>query len=343
MSRVEQPLLQALRLDARFVIRRVGILPGDARLLFPSVYGPVPLRLAFRRAALTHLTSSWCAHVVPLLRNPTVVTCHDLIELEDLESGARPFKPHRRFHVQASFRGMLHGRFIICVSGATARAVLARAPEVEQRVRIIHSGLSPTFTPRPVDTQTLKQFGIQQPYVLYVGSEQPRKNLARLVRAVGAARRNVPDLRLVKVGAHQTAQGREDFLQALKDNAMIECTSILENVSDEQLAVLYRGAAVTALVSLREGFGFPPLESMACGSPAIVSDRSSLPEITGGDALTVDPLDVRAIAQAIEAVVSNEELSRDLRSRGPLRAAAFSWDRAAKAYGDLYEEAIQGR
>jgi glycosyltransferase involved in cell wall biosynthesis len=176
--------------------------------------------------------------------------------------------------------------------------------------------------------------------VLYVGSEQPRKNLVRLVAAVAEVRRHIPDLRFVKVGASQTTEGRLDFLRALEREKVRDATLIIDFVDDEDLAALYRFAAVTLLVSLDEGFGFPPLEAMACGCPTVVSNRGALPEVTGGNAMVVDPLDVRALARAIEQVITDSRLRLNMIAGGKTWSQSFTWERAAQRYAALYDEVI---
>lgn len=342
LSRAQLPLLEALQADGRYDMRPVRFSVGPPSLLFPIVYGPLPAWLALRSAPLLHITNAWYAHLIPLISKPVIVTCHDLIERENLSSGEQLAKPHRRFHSRATFRGMLQARYIVCDSSAVAQRIASYAPSSADRLRIVYLGISSTFSPGPVDRKVLNSLSVRPPYVLYVGSEQPRKNLDRLASALAIARRHLPQLTFVKVGGHQTLDGRARFLEALRRENLAEHTRILEDVSDPQLVQLYRGAAVTVLPSLREGFGFPPLEAMACGCPAIVSHRDSLPEVTAGDALVVDPLDVREIAQAIEGVVCDPNLCRDLSSRGLARAKRFSWLRAAEQYAALYQSVLGG-
>jgi glycosyltransferase involved in cell wall biosynthesis len=340
VARAQEPLVHALSTYSRYEMHLLRFPAKSARLWFPLLYGPMPAWLAIRRPALVHIGNAWYAHLVPLLRKPTIVTCHDLIELTELESGSRHFRPHRRFHIRAAFHGMLEASFIACVSQTTADRVLERAPWIVHRVRVIHSGLSPVFIRGEVHEEVLYRLGVQRPYVLYVGSEQPRKNLIRVVAAVAEVRKRIPDLRFVKVGASQSPAGRLELLHALQRENMRDVTHIIEYVNDEDLAALYRFAATTLLVSLDEGFGFPSLEAMACGCPTIVSDKGALPEITGGNAIVVDPLDVRGLARALDRVVTDPQLSHDLIARGKKWAQPFTWERAAQSYAALYDEAI---
>jgi glycosyltransferase involved in cell wall biosynthesis len=151
----------------------------------------------------------------------------------------------------------------------------------------------------------------------------------------------VPYLRFVKVGGHQTESGRASLLDCLRRHGMMQHTTLIERVTDEELVCLYRGACLTALISLQEGFGFPALEAMASGSPVVVSNRDSLPEVTGGNALVINPVDVRSIASAIERIVQDDDLRRALQAEGPRRAAQFSWERTTREYAALYREALE--
>jgi glycosyltransferase involved in cell wall biosynthesis len=338
LSRAQGPLLDALAGMPSLQIHPLCFSIRRSAFLFPTIYGPFPLRLATSNATMVHLANSWYAHVVPLVRQPVIVTCHDLIEWQEITSGQRRVRPHRRFHTAAWFRGMLHCTAIVCDSYATAGRIARESPAARKLLRVVHLGIGSQFSPGPMDNQRLQDLGVRQPFVLYVGSEQERKNVPRLIAAVARARRSFPDLQFVKVGEHQTDRGRAALLAAVQREDLDSSTVILNSVTDSDLVTLYRGAAATALVSLHEGFGFPALEAMACGSPTVVSDRDSLPEITGGAALMVDPLDVSDMAQTLVRVMRDAETTARLREAGPSQAAGFTWRRCAEAYASLYRE-----
>jgi len=343
LSRTQDALITALSSEHGFTIRRLRFPSYSYRLLLPYMYGPLPATTILSRPALVHLGSSWYSHLIPLLPVPAIVTCHDLIELDTLRRDPASLEPHRRFHARAMRRGLRHAHFIACVSEATARRVASHLPETSNRIRVIYNGVSPAFSPDPAAIAPRLAGVARPPYVLYVGSEQERKNLDRLAAAIAIAARDEPRLRFVKVGMHQTIEGRARFEAALRREGLEERTTIIGGVTDEELAVLYRYASATVLVSLEEGFGFPALEAMACGCPAIVSNRGALQEITGESALQVDPYDVRAIAAAIASTLSNTGLQRRLSIEGPARAAHFTWSRAARQYAALYVEALSWR
>lgn len=340
LSRAEEPLLREMAKDGAFRLLPVTFRQDRGSALFTYSYSVLPARLLLRPAPLTHIANSWYGHLVPFARGPSIVTCHDLIELEEMESGIRHVKSHRRFHLRAAFRSMLGATIIACDSEATAARIRRRAPNVGPRLRVAYCGISSDFRPGPPDERVLHRLGVKAPYVLYVGSEQPRKNLDRLVAAIATVRQTIPDLGFVKVGAHQTEDGRRCLTEVLARERLLDAAVILDRMSDADLAHLYRGAGVTALVSLAEGFGYPPLEAMASGCPAVVSDRDSLPEVTAGAALVTDPLDIRSISAAIEAALTDVPLRKRLIAAGLARAAHFTWDRTVDRYRALYREAL---
>lgn len=340
LSRAQRPLLAELRRSDAFSLRSVHFHVSNPKLLFPFVYGPLPLWLTMRRPNLIHLANSWYAHLVPLLPAPVVVTCHDLIELERAEDPESKLKAHRRFHARATFSGMMRATLIVCDSHAVANQIVARAPSAIERIRVVYLGIDSHFRPGAVDERDLQSLQVLRPYVLFVGSEQQRKNLPRLVAAIARARGEIPGLKLVKVGASQFPAGRESFLDALRQEGIRDSTVILDHVTDAELMTLYRGALLTALPSLSEGFGFPPLEAMACGCPALVSDRGSLPEVMAEASMTVNPLDVSEMKDAIIRVATHQDYAKQLTLRGLERVRSYTWPRCAAGYEALYAEAL---
>lgn len=339
--RVQKPLLETLASYPAYDIHRLSFPTMEPRRLFPYLYGLLPAQLLARHSPLVHIGNASYAHVIPLLKNPVVITCHHPIDRADLEQGGQRPKPHWLFHLRACLRGLPHARLIVCDSAAVAKHLATLFSSVAGRLRVVYPGISPIFQP-PLD-ESHRASKHHDHYVLYVGSEQTRKNLIRLVEAVAAVRRTHPELRFIKVGRHQSPAGRAELLAALERENMRPHTEIRENLPDTELAELYQRATVTVLPSLEEGFGFPPLEAMACGCPAIVSNRGSLPEVTAGDALVIDPLDVRGLARAIARVVGDESLWCQLAARGRARASSYTWQRAAAEYAAIYGEALGRR
>lgn len=258
-----------------------------------------------------------------LLRSPVpqVTVVHDLLPL--LYPGEYPRQQHYfRHFVPAVLR---QSRAIIAISESTRRDLLrfypAIAPEV---VHVVLSGydarLYPPRGPRRV---------ADPPYALYVGNVMPHKNLHRLVEAFAIASRQTPGRLVIRGG------GRAVHVRALRARiadlglgARVEWEAY---AGAEELAQLYQQAAMLLLPSLHEGFGLTALEAMACGTPVIASNTSSLPEVVGDAALLVDPLDTAGLARAIVRLFSDGDLARELGARGPRRADLFSWERTGRA------------
>jgi glycosyltransferase involved in cell wall biosynthesis len=206
-------------------------------------------------------------------------------------------------------------------------------------VHVTPLGVDCSFTPvsdGPGRAAVLAGYGIKPPYLLYVGSINGRKNVARLFEAYARVRARHPEVTLVVGGKRQwqTAEIDATFRRLdLGDN--IHFTGYLD---DADLPALYSAAAAFVFPSLYEGFGLPPLEAMACGTPVVTSNVSSLPEVTGEAALLVDPLDVAGLAAAIGRVIDDPALAATLRARGLARAQQFTWERAARETLAIYNQ-----
>lgn len=172
--------------------------------------------------------------------------------------------------------------------------------------------------------------GLDAPYILYVGRIQPRKNIKRLIAAFERAMERHPEAPHSLVIAGGKGWLHEGVFERAKRSPLAERIRFTGHVADEYLPALMKGADALALVSLSEGFGLPVIEAMACGTPVITSNCSSLAEVAGDAALLVDPRDVENIAAAIGDLVARHELQEMLRAKGLVRASAFSWETTAR-------------
>jgi glycosyltransferase involved in cell wall biosynthesis len=182
-------------------------------------------------------------------------------------------------------------------------------------------------------------YGIDGPYILSVGSIQPRKNLARLVKAYASLRGKYAQTELPKlVLVGKCAWLYDETLRALEQTGVSESVILTGYVPETVLPALYSGALCFVYPSFFEGFGLPPLEAMKCGAPVIVGNKTSLPEVVGNAGLTVDPFDVSAIAAAIENLINDSVLRRELSVKGRERAELFDWRETAKQTLKIYEQ-----
>jgi glycosyltransferase involved in cell wall biosynthesis len=260
---------------------------------------------------------------------PSVVTAHDLGYLHYPDK--HPLLA--RLYLDWSTRHSASiARRIIAVSQATAQDLVALNGIPRDKIRVVHSGVDEKLMPvrdEVVLRDMKKRLGIKGPYVLHVGSIQPRKNLTRLVEAFAQIMDIVVGLRLVLVG--RKAWGDQSLIDRINDLDLSERVVLPGYVPDDDLAALYSGASVYAFPSLYEGFGFPALEAMACGTPVVCANTSSLPEIVGDAALTFAPTDVDGQADALRRVLTDPALSKRLVERGFARIQQFTWESAARA------------
>ncbi len=270
--------------------------------------------------------------VLPPLRRRTyaLLTVHDLSFLRHPQTFPRPL---REYLTRAVPRSVARADHILADSNATRDDLTALLHVPPEKVTTLYSGVAARFTPQaqPEERFRLQQrYGIAaRPYILSVGTVQPRKNYLRLMEACDplAAQR---ELELVIVG--QPAWLSAPILAAAEQRPYVK---MLGFCREEDLAALYRQAELLAFPSIYEGFGLPPLEAMACGTPVVASNASSVPEVVGDAGVLLPPEDIGAWQAALERGLDDSALRRTLREAGLRRAAHFTWTRAAAQWWDL--------
>jgi glycosyltransferase involved in cell wall biosynthesis len=280
------------------------------------------------------------SHVLPwpsVQPVPAVVTIHDLGYRYYPEKHPLPERLYLNWSTRHSARA---ARRVIAVSHATAHDLTALDGVPAEKIRVVHSGIDPMLRPVEDAAQLARvrtRYGIPGPYVLHVGSIQPRKNLQRLVDAFDRVKGAVEGLSLVLAG--RLSWGYQPILDRIAKRELADRVLLPGYVPDSDLTALYSGAAVYAFPSLYEGFGFPALEAMACGTPVVCANVSSLPELVNGAALTFAPPDVDAMAGALRRVLTDRALCEQLVRAGFERVERFTWDAAARKTLDVLEEA----
>lgn len=267
-------------------------------------------------------------YTLPLvLPCPAVVTVHDLAFMD-------PRFHNRRLQVYLKLLtgiSLRRAARVIAVSDYTRSQIEQRFPHVKGKVSVVYSGLDPSFVG---EAQLVRRNGAR-PYILFVGSIEPRKNLRRLVRAYEIAMRStgLPH-ELVLCGPWGWRY--KPIAQSLEESPLRDRIRHIGYVPPADLPGLYANADLLAYPSLDEGFGFPIIEAMSAGTPVITSDRAAPPEVAAGAALTVPPENVDAIAAAIASVLTDSALATDLAEKGRARAADFSWTRTAEQTMDIF-------
>jgi len=310
----------------------------------------LPRLLSTLRPDVTHIPF----HRVPLLMpKPYLVTIHDLSSLYfDDASGLM-----HNAHIFRLRRGLERADRIIAVSGATQRDVANLVPSASSRIRLVYNAPDPQFLERrlPSDARAagpeaaarerhriLERYQIRYPFLLYAGSIRPQKNIPRLIEAFAVARSGLEshpiykDLRLIIIG--DEISRHPNVRRAVIQSRVENCVRFLGFIPFDTLRIFHELAVAFVFPSLYEGFGLPPLEAMASGTPVIASQVSSLPEVVGGAAMLVNPENVFDIARGITEVLLNDELRSNLITLGRTQAASFSWARTAGEVLHLYED-----
>jgi glycosyltransferase involved in cell wall biosynthesis len=272
---------------------------------------------------------------------PTVLTVYDLIPLLLPEHSSLRARTLFRWGMRLALRAADR---VITISTATRRDFLAHFRYPSERVQTIPLAADPAFRPQPADVVVAARarYGLPERFVLYVGSNKPHKNLVTLVEAWGIAtsRGGTGGSALVVTGTWDRRYEQPRLLA--RETGLDPRLVWLGPIPAPDLVPLYAAATAFVFPSLYEGFGLPVLEAMACATPVICSNTSSLPEVAGDAALLVDARDAAALADAIERVLADDDLCRRMRELGLAQAGRFSWERNAEQTLALYRRCVQG-
>lgn len=261
---------------------------------------------------------------------PKVVFCHDIIH--------QVYPRSKKYWLLSKllYAGLRKAEFIISASESTKRDLLRFHLIPEERISVVYRGLNrERFKPDSSGSSNITQRYRLSPlhrYVLHISSEAPRKNVDGLIKAFHRLKTNdeFSDVKLLKAGNPQYQRDRKKSLKLIRQLGLQEDVIFLGYVPEEDLPELYNIAELFVFPSFYEGFGLPALEAMACGTPVITSNSSSLPEIVGNAAIMVNPYNISDLAEAMHKVLGNKELRKNMISMGLKRVSLFSWKTSAE-------------
>ena len=292
-----------------------------------------------RLGDIIHFPNQHFGHYSSLLKVPFIITVHDLIRYFDLSGNTvliHSPNSRDRFYFNLDYKGLKKAARIIAISQSTKNDLVHYLNIPPERISIVYPGVDhEVFHPVP-------QRLYDNPYVLFVSSEHPRKNLSQVLKAFSLLKKDqrFKDLKLVKVGVPggEEADYREKTMKIVENLGLTREVIFTEIVPESDLPAYYSGAAVFVLPCLYEGFGLTPLEAMACGCPVIISNTSSLPEVVDGAGIMVDPYDTEGLAKAMRQVLTDNTLRDEMIRKGPEWAKKFSWEKTAEQTQEVYNE-----
>jgi glycosyltransferase involved in cell wall biosynthesis len=315
-----------------------------ARIDAAAFFNNYPVRARPPRADLVHVSSQNLATVLLLRRAPVpaVVTVHDIIPYmvrNDPSLCTYRTWADRAFDLLA-LAGVRRAQALIADSEYTRQALVKHLGIPAARITVVHLGIDhERFRPHALPDALRDRYGLRtdRRYLIYVGSEDPRKDLGTLVDALARVRQAAPDVELLKIGKAHFGDERERLVTRARSLGVLDAVHFLNDVADADLPALYALARVCVMPSLFEGFGFPVLEAMACGTPVVAADASSLPELVGDAGLLVPPRDPARLAGAITSLLDPATWTRDWRAASLQRARQFTWERTARQTVEVYE------
>jgi glycosyltransferase involved in cell wall biosynthesis len=271
--------------------------------------------------------------------------CKSVITVHDLAFLLYPHfltKESARYygHIDQAVRWTDH---IISVSESTKRDTIQHLGVPEEKITVVHEAASPIFKPLDrveAQEQVRNRFGVDGPYVLFVSTIEPRKNVPSLLRALyQLVTCYKEDVRLVLAGGRGWLF--EDAFAVVDELELDDRVHFVGRVTSEDLLYLYNSAEMLAHPAFYEGFGLPPLEAMACGLPVVASNVASLPEVVGDAGQLIDPHDVDELTVSMWRVLNDSELRVQMREKGLQQAGRFSWERAARETMEIYQKAYE--
>jgi len=299
-------------------------------------------KLLIKDADLTHVFSQEETYLLNRINfnSPKIATCLDIIPLIYQENTQMSLK-----FLKYSIDGMKNADKIITISQHTKKDLVEYLKIPSEQIEPVYLGVDSNFEVIPHEklNNIMEKYNLPESFILYVGSEQPRKNFQSVIKAFNSLIKtyNLKGVKLVKVGRPQIGEAdRKAIFDLIEGLGLAKDVFFMDYIPEEDLPSIYNLADLFVYPSLYEGFGLPPLEAMACGTPVVTSNTSSLPEVVGDAGIMVDPMDVDALADSMHQVLTDEALQMKLKAKGISQAKEFSWEKTAQKTWKIYEQVL---
>lgn len=301
------------------------------RYIYPWI-----VKKSVKQGNIKHITFQDYAFIASFLNNdPVIISCLDLIE---------PLYYHKKStFLLHNLAGLKRADYLVTISEFSKKQIIEFLSYPDEQIYVISMGVNHSLYYPQTDRKILEQFSLSPDnrVILYVGSEEPRKNVDTILWAVSLVRKRIPGIVFLKVGNPQWAGAREDLIHLI-DKLHLEGSVVFTGyIPEEDLPKYYNAADLFVFPSSYEGFGLPVLEAMACGCPVVTSNCTSIPEVVGDAAIMVTPGDVDELAHAIERVLFDDGLREEMTQKGIRQSMRFTWDKAAEKMVEMYKRVFR--
>jgi len=306
---------------------------GKITLKTIDKYRYVPIvKNKVKKGNIKHITSQELAFLLnSILLENVIVTCYDLIPLV--------YDKERSLIWKENMNGLKKADIIITISRFSKDEIVKHLDYPEDRIKIVYPGVDHSVYYEKRDKKILREHNIsnEDKLILYVGSETPRMNVPVLIKAFSKLKKRLPNIKLVKIGESQSYGARENILKLIKDFNLQDDVIFEGYIPEGELPLWYNASDVLVYPCEYAGFGLPPLEAMACGTPVVTSNTTSLPEVVGDAGIMIDPNDIESMSEMIYQVLTDSEFKNELVKKGIERSKLFNWDESARRTRDIYE------
>lgn len=309
--------------------------------LYRAVMNIIPIPYTFFFGKKSEVTHFFNYIIPPFVHGKKIVTIHDMV--------IRAYPETVRFRTKQVLntgmkKSMKRADVIITDSEFSKSEIIKYYPKYKDKIQVVYCGVNtekfyPVTDASKIDN-VKKSLGIDRDYFLYLGTIEPRKNLERLIEAYSILVSKDKDVPLL-VMAGGKGWLNSAIYSKVSEYGIEKNVIFTKYIPDEDLCPLINGATAFVFPSLYEGFGMPPLEAMACGVPVVTSGEASLPEVAGDCAVIVDAYSPESISEGMYKVWTDEKLREDLKTRGPKRAAEFSWGKFSEKLHSIYEAVLK--
>lgn len=295
------------------------------------------VRKKITKGNIKHITSQELAYLLKFIdMENSIVTCYDLIIWVYDKNHSSLWKDN--------IEGLKRADTIVTISDFSKNDIINYLDYPEDQIKIVYPAVNHESYYKNRDKNILKRWNIspQNKVVLYVGSETPRQNVPLLIKAFAELKKQMPEVKLLKIGEPQSYSAREKNLQLVGNLNLQEDIIFAGYIKEDDIPKCYNAADLLMYPCSYAGFGLPPLEAMACGTPVITSDTSSLPEVVGDAGIMIDPNNVDLMAEKMYEVLNDDQLNNKLIKTGLKRSKMFNWDRSAAETLDIYNDIYNG-